>query len=137
MKKFGLQFFVLRILAIMDDETLSHHEPTGSEPDDETPASPRGSFHGDVTLEDGELAVASQDQSALQETRLSLNGFPPNSTQQQPGRKRSYPASQLSVAAPSCFSVGDKEPLSKVAKVSGVFKDPFALALLAAKEEAK
>ena len=137
MKKFGLQFFVFRILAIMDDETLSHHEPTGSEPDDETPASPRGSFHGDVMLEGGELAVASQDQSALPETCLSLNGFPPNSTQQLAGQKRSYPASQLSVAARSCFSVGDKEPLSKVTKVSGVSRDPFASALLVAKEEAK
>ena len=78
MKKFDLQCFVLRILAIMDDEPLSHHEPTGLEPDDETPASPRGSFHGDFTLEDGELTVASQDQSALQETCLSLNGFLPN-----------------------------------------------------------
>jgi len=121
----------------MDDETLSHHEPTGSAHDDETPASPRGSFHGDLTLEDGELTVASQDQSALQETRSSLNGFPPNSTLQQASRKRSYPASQLSVQAPSCFSVRDKEPLSKVAKVSGVSTDPFASALLAAKEEAQ
>ena len=116
----------------MNDETLSHHESTGLEHDDETPASPRGSFHGDFTLEDGELTVASQDQSALQETR-----FPPNSTPQQGGRKRSYPATQLSVQAPSCFSVRDKEPLSKVAKVSSVSTDPFASALLAAKEEAK
>ena len=60
----------------MNDETLSHHESTGLEHDDETPASPRGSLHGDFTLENGELTVASQDQSALQETRLSLNGFP-------------------------------------------------------------
>ena len=85
------------ILAIMDDETLSDHEPTVFKHDDETPASPRGSFHGGFMLEDGELTVASQDQSALQETRLSFNGFPPNSTPQQAGRKRSYPASQLSV----------------------------------------
>ena len=120
----------------MDDETLSHHESTGSNHDDETPASPRGSFHGDFTLGDGELTVASRDQSALQETRLSLNGFPPNSTLQQAGRKRSYQPSQLSVLASSCFSdVRDKEPLSKVAKVSGVSTDPFASALLAAKEE--
>ena len=111
----------------MYDETLSHHEPRGSKPDDayETPASPRRSFRGDVTLEDGELTVASQDQSALQETRLSLNGFSPNSTQQQAGRKRSYLASQLSVAAPSCFSVMDREPFRKVAKVSGVLKIPL------------
>lgn len=122
----------------MDDETLSHHESTGSNHDDETPASPRGSFHGDLTLGDGELTVASRDQSALQETRLSLNGFPPNSTLQQAGRKRSYQPSQLSVLASSCFSdVRDKEPLSKVAKVSGVSTDPFASALLAAKEEVK
>lgn len=121
----------------MDDENLSHHGPTGSDNDEETPVSPRGSFHGDSTLENSELTGASQDQSALQETRLSLNGFPPSSTQQQDGRKRSYPASQLSVTAPSCFSVRDKEPLSKVAKVSGGSTDPFASALLAAKEEAK
>ena len=121
----------------MDDETLSHHEPMGSEHDDEMPASPRGSFRGNVTLEDGELTVASQDQSALQETHFSLNSFSPNSTQQQASQKRSYPASQLSIAAPSCFSVRDKEPFSKVAKVSGVSKDPFASALLAAKEEVK
>ena len=44
----------------MDDETLSHHESTGLEHDDETPASSRGSFHGDFTLEDGEITVASQ-----------------------------------------------------------------------------
>ena len=94
-------------------------------------------FFGDLTLEDGELTVAFQDQSALQETSLSLNSFPPNSTLQQAGRKRSYPASQLSIQAPSCFSVRDLEPLSKVAKVSGVSTDPFALALLATKEEAK
>ena len=68
----------------MDDENLSHHEPTGSNLDEETPASPRGSFHGDSTLEEGELTVASQDQSVLQEPRLSLNGFPPNSTANRP-----------------------------------------------------
>ena len=95
----------------MDDETLSRYKPTGSEPDDETPASPRGLFHVDFTLEDGNLTITSQAQWALQETHLSLNGFPP---------KRSYPASQLSIAAPSCFAVRDKEPLSKVTKVSGV-----------------
>lgn len=121
----------------MDDETLSHLEPMGSEHDDEMPTSPRGSFRGNVTLEDGELTVVSQDQSALQETHFSLNSFSPNSTQQQASQKRSYPASQLSIAAPSCFSVRDKEPFSKVAKVSGVSKDPFASALLAAKEEVK
>ena len=55
----------------MDDETLSHHESTGLEHDDETPASPRRSFYGDFTLEDGELTVTSRDQSASQETRLS------------------------------------------------------------------
>ena len=70
MKKFGLQFFVLRILAIMDDENLSHHESTGLEHDDETPTSSSGSFHRDFTLEGGELPVASEDQSALQETHL-------------------------------------------------------------------
>ena len=53
----------------MDDENLSHHEPTGLKPDEETPASQRGSFHGGSTLEDGELSVASHDQSALQEIR--------------------------------------------------------------------
>ena len=110
----------------MDDETLSHHERTGSEHDDKTPASQRGLFHGDLTLEDGELTVASQNQSALQETCLSLNGFPPNSTLLQASRKRSYPASQLSVQAPSRLSVRDKEPLSKVANVSGVSTNPFA-----------
>ena len=68
----------------MDDKNLSHHEPTGLEPDAETPASPLGSFRGDFTLEDGELNVTSQDQSALQETRLSLNGFPPNFTNSKP-----------------------------------------------------
>ena len=60
-----LSYFVLRILAVMEDETLSHNESTGSNHDDETPASPRGSFHGDFTLGDGELTVASRDQSAL------------------------------------------------------------------------
>ena len=64
MKKFGLQFYVSRILAIMDDETLFHHKSTGLEHDDETPASPRGSFHGDFTLEDGELTVASHSPRA-------------------------------------------------------------------------
>lgn len=66
-----------------------------------------------------------------------MNSFSPNSTQQQAGRKRSYPASQPSVGAPGCFSVRDKVPFTKVAKISGVCKDPFASALLAAKEGAK
>ena len=110
MKKLGLWLFVLRLLAIMEDETLSHHESTSSEHDDEMLASPGRSFHGHFTLEDGELIVTSQDQLALQETRSSLNSFPPNSTPPQAGRKRSYPASQLSVQTPSCFSVSDKEP---------------------------
>ena len=113
----------------MDDETLTHHESMGLENDDETPASPGGSFQDDFTLDDGELTVAYQDQSAWQETCLSLNSFLPNSTPQQASRKRSYPASQLSIQAPSCFSVRDKEPLSKVAKVSGVSADPFASVL--------
>ena len=122
----------------MDDENVSHHGSTGSVNDDKSPASPRGSFNGDSTLDEGELTGASQDQSALQETRLSMNGFPPSSNQQQTGRKRSYVASLLSVAAPSCLSVRDPEPLSKVAKVSeGGSADPFASALLAAKDEAK
>jgi len=43
---------VLRILAITDDKTLSYHKRTGLKPDDEMPASPRGSFRGDVRLED-------------------------------------------------------------------------------------
>ena len=55
----------------MDDETIFHHDFTGLEHDDETPASPRGSFHSDFMLGDGELTVGSQDQSALQETHLS------------------------------------------------------------------
>ena len=80
----------------MDDETLSHHESTGSNHDDETPASPRGSFHGDFTLGDGELTVASRDQSALQETRLSLNGFPLNPRYSKPAE--SDPTSQVSLA---------------------------------------
>ena len=75
----------------MDDENLSHHESTGSENAEKTPASPRGSFSGDSTLEKGKLTGASQHQSALQENHLSLNGFPPSSNQQQAGRKRSYP----------------------------------------------
>ena len=116
----------------MEYETLSLHEPMGLEPDEEMLASPRGSFHGDSMLEDGKLTVASQDQSALQETCLSLNGFPPNS-----GRKRSYPESQLSVTTPSCFYVRDKEPLSKVARVSAVSSNPFPSALLGAKQEGK
>ena len=49
----------------MDDENLSHHESTDSENIEKTPASPRGSFNGDSTLERGELTGASQDQSAL------------------------------------------------------------------------
>ena len=86
----------------------------------------------------GELTGASQDQSALQETRLSLNGFQPSSKEQQTGQKRSYTASLLSVAAPRCLSVRDPEPLSKVAKVSeGDSADPFVSALLASKDEAK
>lgn len=44
----------------MDDENLSHHRPTGLDNDEETPASPRGSFHGESTLENGELTGASQ-----------------------------------------------------------------------------
>ena len=84
------------------------------------------------------LRARNQDQSALQETRLSLNGFPPSSNQQHTGRKRSYAASLLSVAAPSCLSVRDTEPLSKVAKVSeNGSADPFASALLAAKDKTK
>ena len=63
----------------MDDENVSHHGSTGSVNDDKSPASPRGSFYGDSTLDEGELTGASQDQSALQETRLSMNGFPPSS----------------------------------------------------------
>ena len=47
----------------MEDENLSHHEPTGSEPEDETPGSPRGSLCADVTLEDGELTIASSSGS--------------------------------------------------------------------------
>lgn len=53
---------MLRILAIMDDKTLSYHKRTELEPDNEMPGSPRGSFRGDVTLEDGELTLTSQDQ---------------------------------------------------------------------------
>ena len=122
----------------MDEESVSYHESTGSVTDEASPTSPRGSLNGDYTLEGGELTGASQDQSALQETRLSMNGFSPASDKQQTGQKRSYAASLLSVAAPSCLSVRDKEPLSKVAKVSeGCSTDPFASALLAAKEEAK
>ena len=78
----------------MDDETLFHHKSTGLEHDDETPASPRGSFHGDFTLEDGELTVASQDQSALQETHLSYwtisRQIPPHSKQAE-----SHPSQQV------------------------------------------
>ena len=122
----------------MDDENVSHHGSTGSENGDKSPASPRRSFNGDSTLEEGKLTGPSQDQSALQETRLSLNGFPPSSNQQQTRRKRSYAASLFSIAAPSCLTVRDMEPLSKVAKVSeGGSADPFASALLAAKDEAK
>ena len=113
---------------------MSYHESTGSVTDEAPPTSPRGSLNGNSTLEGGELTGASQDQSALQETRLSMNGFLPASDKQQTGQKRSYAASLLSVAAPSCLSVRDKEPLSKVAKVSkGGFTDPFASALLAQK----
>jgi len=80
--------------------------------------------------EEGELTGASQDQLALQETCLSLNGFPPSLNQQQTGQKRSYAASLLNVAAPSCLSVRDTEPLSKIAKVSeGGSADPFTSAL--------
>ena len=122
----------------MDEESVSSHESTGSVTDEALPTSPRGSLNGDSTLEGGELTGASQDKSALQETRLSMNGFSPASNKQQTGQKRSYAASLLSVAAPSCLSVRDKEILSKVAKVSeGGSTDPFASALLAAKEEAK
>lgn len=42
----------------MEDENLSHH----SEPEDETPGSPRGSLCADV-MEDGELTVASSSGS--------------------------------------------------------------------------
>ena len=44
-------------LAIMANENLSYHESTGSENDEASPASPRGSFNGDTTLEEGELTV--------------------------------------------------------------------------------
>ena len=108
------------------------------ENDDDSPASPRGSFNGGSTLEEGKLIGDSQDQSALQETRLSLNGFPPSSNEQQTGRKRSYAANLLRVAAPSYLSARDPEPLSRIAKVSeGGSPDPSASALLAAKDEAK
>ena len=118
----------------MDDENVSHHGSTGTENNDNSPASPRGSSNCDSTLEEG----ASQDQSALQETRLSLNCFQPSSKEQQTGQKRSYAASLLSVAAPRCLSVRDKEPLSNVAKVSeGDSADPFVSALLASKDEVK
>ena len=131
-EKVWFAVFVLRILVIMDDEIcLIMSLQSFQKPDDET-LHPQGD---NFTLEDGILTGPSQDQSTLQETCLSLNGFLPNSTKQQAGRKRSYPASQLSVQAPSCLSVRDKEPLSKVAKVSDVSTGPFASALLAAKEE--
>ena len=117
---------------------MSHHGSTGTENNDNSPASPRGSSNCDSTLEEGELTGATQDQSALQETRLSLNGFQPSSKEQQTGQKRSYAASVLSVAAPRCLSVRDPEPLSKVAKVSeGDSADPFVSALLASKDEGK
>ena len=122
---FDLFLFLWKFLAIQKN-------------DDNSPASPRGSLNGHSTLKEGELIGDSQDQSALQETRLSLNGFPPSSNEQQTGRKRSYAASLISVAAPSCLSVGDPEPLSKVAKVSeGDSTDPFVSALLASKDKAK
>lgn len=96
------------------------------ENDDNSPASPRGSLNGDSTLEEGELIGDSQDQSALQETHLSLNGFPPSSNEQQTGRKRSYAANLLRVAVPNYLSARDPEPLSRVAKVSeGGSADPL------------
>ena len=58
---FDLLIFLWKFLAIMSNENVSHHGSTGSENDDKSPTSPRGSFNGDSTLEEGEITSASKD----------------------------------------------------------------------------
>ena len=72
----SVAILTLREEVIMNDETLSKLEPTGSEPNEETPTSTRKSFHGDSTQEDGELTVASEDQSVLQKNPFVIERFP-------------------------------------------------------------
>ena len=110
-----LLFILWKILVIVGDENLSYHESTDSENDEVSLASPRGSFNGDTTLEKGELTGASQDQSALQEIRLSLNGIPPSSNQQQTGQIKRDPTQQVCPALQplAAFLSGIRNPWAK------------------------
>jgi len=119
-----------------------HLEPTGSEDNGTPPGSPRGSSDGEIGIPNVENLT--NNQSDLQETRLAMNGFTETSATDgqngSTGRKRPY---QLSLRAPSGFSERIKdpheEPTRKIARKDdhGVVDDPFAAALLAAKQEAE
>lgn len=120
-------------------ENELRNEPTGSTLElNEPPDSPRG-----LSIDEAvEMAENEHAQAALQDERLSMNGFASQADKDAPTghRKRSYQASLLSVHAPSDCLVDEQapgggqasEPKRKTTRTEPI--DPFSAALNEAKK---